>query len=202
MSFSTTVSGRPPTILSGSKGRRTRLNLAERPLTGFVSSARGHGTKLLHPRVARRLTAAKQRCENPKNKGFKNYGARGVTFDFQSVASAYVWVLENLGPPPPKHDLDRVDNNGPYAPGNLRWSTQRTNRSHTQRSKRSTAWHLFRQTHPEVRYADTTLRNLLAVGLTFEQIAERWAKPSCKPKGVYGICSTADPFIASLPGDA
>lgn len=173
--------------------------MAERPLTGFVSSARGHGTKLVHPRLARRLTAAKQRCTNPKDKGFKNYGGRGVKFDFPTVAHAYVWVLENLGPPPAKHDLDRVDNDGNYAAGNLRWSTHRTNRSHTQRSKRSTAWHLFRQTHPEVRYADTTLRNLLAAGLTFDQIAERWTQPSCKPKGVYGTCSTADPFIALLP---
>lgn len=190
-----------PITLSGSKGRRTRLNLDEQPLTGFVSSGRGHGTKLLYPGIAKRLTAARQRCTNPKDKGFKNYGARGVEFRFATVAQAYVWVLENLGLPPKKADLDRKDNNGHYEAGNLRWSTRVANCSHTQRSKRTTARHRFRELYPHVEYADYTLRNLLAMGLTFEEIEVRWFTPSCKPKGVYGTCSDADPFIASLHQD-
>lgn len=199
MSSSTTTSSPPPIISSGLKGRRTRLNLAEQPLTGFVSSDRGHGTKLLHPWIARRLTAAKQRCENPNNAGFKSYGGRGIQFKFATIAEAYIWVLENLGlPETRKVEIDRIENDGHYEPGNLRWSAGRTNRSHTQRSKIVSARHRFRELHPEVRYADFTLRNLLAQGLTFEEIIARWHQPSCKPKGVYGTCSTADPFIASL----
>ena len=198
MSSSTTDCAPPRTILCGSKGRRTRLNLAEQPLTGFVSSERGHRTKLLYPSLAKRLTAAKQRCENPKSKGYKSYGARGVSFDFPTVASAYVWVLENIGPPPEGMELDRTDNNKSYAPGNLRWSTKVQNRRHTSACVNVSALHAFRQMHPEVRYADNTMKNLLSMGLTFPQIVARWALPSCKPKGVYGTCSTADPFIASL----
>ena len=190
-----------PITACGLKGRRTRLNLDEQPLTGFVSSERGHRTKLLYPYIARRLTAARQRCTNPRSPGWKNYGQRGVRFNFASVAQAYVWVLENLGLPPKGMELDRIDNNGHYEPGNLRWSTKVVNRSHTQRTKRISAQHRFRQLYPNVRYADFTLRNLLSMGLSFEQIAARWEIPSCKPKGMDGTCSTAEPFIASLHQD-
>ena len=94
-------------------------------------------------------------------------------------------------------ELDRVDNNAHYEPGNLRWVPRKLNVANQSRSK-SVEFHQFRQAHPDVRYADTTLRQMLCAGLTPEQIVERWGQPSCKPKGVYGTCSTADPEIASL----
>lgn len=198
MSSNTTVSAPRQSILCGLKGRRTRLNLDAQPLTGFVSSEYGHKTKLLYPGLAKRLTAAKQRCQNPKSRGFKTYGAKGIRFEFPTVADAYVWVLENIGSPPPRMELDRTNNAMGYAPGNLRWSTKAQNRRHTSRTVNAAAQHQFRLLHPEVKYADNTMQNLLSAGLTFNQILARWASPSCKPKGVYGICSTADPFIASL----
>ena len=201
MSSNTTGYAPLQIISSGLKGKRTRLNLEQHPLTGFVSSERGHRTKLLYPSLAKRLTAAKQRCENPKSPGYKTYGARGVTFQFPTVASAYVWVLENIGAPPLNMELDRIDNSKGYAPGNLRWSTKVQNRRHTAKTVNTPAMHKFRLMYPEVRYADNTMKNLLSMGLTFEQIVDRWNRPSCKPKGVYGTCSTADPFIASLHPD-
>jgi hypothetical protein len=98
-------------------------------------------------------------------------------------------------------ELDRTDNSLGYAPGNLRWSTKVQNRRHTSKTVNTAAQHRFRQLYPHVRYADNTMKNLLSMGLTFEQIERRWNQPSYKPKGVYGTCSTADPFIASLHKD-
>jgi len=155
--------------------------------------------KLQYPKIAKRLSAAKQRCENPNSPGYATYGGRSIKFEFSSILEAYVWVLENIGLPPSMDmELDRIDNAKGYAPGNLRWSTKVQNRRHTSKTVNTSAFHHFRQKHPDIRYADNTLKNLLSMGLTFAQIAERWARPSCKPKGVYGTCSTADPFIASL----
>ena len=111
-----------------------------------------------------------------------------------------LWVQENLGLRKDM-ELDRIDNDGPYAPGNLRYSTPRQNMSHTQRKPLATALHLFREKYPKVRYADGTLRHLLSKGLAFEEIAERWNLPSNKPKGKYGTFSTPDRFIASLYQD-
>ena len=150
--------------------------------------------------LLRRLEAARQRCTNPNDRGYKRYGARGVQFRFPSVAQAAVWVANNLGLHKDK-ELDRIDNSGHYEPGNLRWVTRRQNIANQDRAK-SKEFHLFRSMHPEVRYADNTLRNLLRKGLSFDQIVERWNRPSDKPKGVYGICSTADPAIVSLLTDA
>jgi hypothetical protein len=105
--------------------------------------------------------------------------------------------MENLGLH--KHmELDRINNNKGYAPGNLRFVLRRLNVANQERC-RSIAFHQFRQDYPEVRYADNTLRDMLCRGLTPEQIVERWGQPSCKPKGLYGTFSTADPVIASLP---
>lgn len=68
---------------------------------------------------------AMQRCNNSKNHHYHNYGGRGIEFRFESAKSAEQWVLEHLGPRPSGHSLDRVDNNGHYEPGNLRWSSSR-----------------------------------------------------------------------------
>src|SRR5262252_6219069 len=76
-------------------------------------------------RVGRRMTAARNRCRNPNNPGWKHYGGRGITFDFQSTREAVNWVITNLGAPAsPDLELDRVDNDQGYRPGNLRWATR------------------------------------------------------------------------------
>lgn len=66
------------------------------------------------------------RCENPKTPGYENYGGRGI-----SVCSrwrqSFVDFLTDVSPrPSPKHSLDRIDVNGNYEPGNVRWATQMT----------------------------------------------------------------------------
>lgn len=70
----------------------------------------------------------KARCENPKDKGYKNYGARGITMyqEWNSWQEFGIWLLDNLGHrPTPKYSIDRIDNNGNYEPGNLRWATSK-----------------------------------------------------------------------------
>jgi len=74
--------------------------------------------------LIKRLESARQRCHNPRCKQFKDYGARGIEFRFESVSEAANWIMENLGL---KRDLeiDRKNNNGHYEPGNLRYATRR-----------------------------------------------------------------------------
>ena len=73
------------------------------------------------------------RCENPKHQAFKNYGARGIKVcpEWHDVTAFVAWVEANIGPRPAGMTLDRADNDGPYAPGKVRWATfseQRRNR--------------------------------------------------------------------------
>lgn len=151
--------------------------------------------------LERRLTAMKQRCTNPNDKAFKNYGGRGIEFRFESVTSAGLWIMENLGLRKDL-ELDRIDNNGHYSPGNIRWASDQLQTANRRTStSRTTAFFELRVKYPEVRYADNTLRNMLKT-LTVDQIVDRWHNgKSCKPKGVYGTCSTPAHDIVSLLKD-
>ncbi|WP_406123041.1 hypothetical protein OHQ89_12630 [Streptomyces canus] len=64
-----------------------------------------------------------QRCTNPKNTSWKNYGGRGITVD-PTFRNSFEAFLREVGPrPSSKHSLDRIDNERGYEPGNLRWAT-------------------------------------------------------------------------------
>jgi hypothetical protein len=144
-----------------------------------------------------RAISAKQRCTNPKDKAYERYGARGICFEFSSPTAMAVWVQENLG----LHrsmELDRIDNDGHYAPGNLRYLNRSQNQSNKRGPKATIKLHVFREQYPDIRYSDGTLRALFGKGLTAEQIIERYMRPSAKPKGVYGTFSTPDQGILSL----
>jgi len=65
---------------------------------------------------------AKRRCTAPKDVSWLNYGGRGIAFRFKS----FLHFLKHLGPrPTPKHSLDRIQNNGHYEIGNVKWSTKK-----------------------------------------------------------------------------
>lgn len=144
-----------------------------------------------------RATSAKQRCSNPKDRAWERYGARGIRFNFGTPLAMAVWVQENLGLRKDL-ELDRIDNDGHYEPGNLRYRTRSQNQSNTRKTRTNAAMHAFRLAHPHIRYADETLKKLLRSGMTWQAVIDRYAAKSNKPKGVYGTSSTPDPDIASL----
>lgn len=67
--------------------------------------------------------AMKQRCENPRVKAFKDYGARGI--GVCARWQAFENFLADMGTrPSPAHSIDRERNDGNYEPGNCRWATK------------------------------------------------------------------------------
>jgi len=74
----------------------------------------------------------KQRCSNPKSPSYENYGGRGITMDriWQTSFSAF---YDYMGPRPShKYSVERMDNNGNYEPGNVKWGTY-SEQGHNQR---------------------------------------------------------------------
>jgi hypothetical protein len=65
--------------------------------------------------------SAKSRCNNPNLPEYQYYGGRGIEFRFSSFPE----FLESIGPRPSRrHSIDRINNDGHYEPGNVRWATQ------------------------------------------------------------------------------
>ena len=112
----------------------------------------------------RRLTAAKQRCTNPDDPGYPHYGGRGIEFRFPSVTEAGLWVMDNLGLEKPK-ELDRIDNDGHYETGNIRWATRTQQSLNQRRSVMPQGW------DPDAwPYSRPVVTRKLAAGMTREEI--------------------------------
>jgi hypothetical protein len=87
-------------------------------------------------------THIEQRCNNPKRRGYHNYGGRGIkiceawTSKLQPRGVAFQNFIKHVGSRPSKnHSIDRFpDKDGNYEPGNVRWATRQEQANNTRRN--------------------------------------------------------------------
>lgn len=92
------------------------------------------------------------RCKNQTHKRWSDYGGRGITVCDRWLGRDGFWhFVEDMGPRPngvgptgpSTWSMERIDNDGPYAPWNVIWAD-----SHTQaRNRRATAYANRFKTH-------------------------------------------------------
>lgn len=100
---------------SASCGCLHRDGLADRNSRHRMTASREYGT----------WRSAKRRCFSPNDTNYKHYGGRGITMCDEwknSFEAFYAYV----GDCPPGYSLDRINNDGNYEPGNVRWASSAT----------------------------------------------------------------------------
>lgn len=81
-----------------------------------------------------RWRAMKNRCENPTNARYSDYGGRGISVseEWQNFENYYNWCLVRYKP---GLELDRIDNQGNYSPDNCHFATRSQNQRNTRKNK-------------------------------------------------------------------
>lgn len=124
-----------------------------------------------------------QRCHNPNDRSFENYGGRGIQV-CEEWRDNFSQFIADMGIRPDGFDLDRIDNDKGYSPENCRWvsrlrnlNNKRTNRFLEFEGRKMT----IAQWASVMGMNYRTLNNRINRGWPLERALTEGAKASFKP---------------------
>lgn len=96
--------------------------------------------------------AMRRRCSDPGDISFCRYGARGIKV-CERWDESFENFITDMGDRPAGYDLDRIDNDGNYEPGNCRWVSHKENC----RNRSNNRWLTFKgETRTVSEWAEVT----------------------------------------------
>lgn len=116
-----------------------------------------------------------QRCTNPNCKSYKNYGARGIRIcdrwlHGENGDTAFVCFIADVGErPSAKHSIDRINNDGHYEPGNVRWATK----VEQENNKRDNRYVLYRGQRMSLSQATRAAGSIVSPSAAWPRIYKR-----------------------------
>ena len=167
--------GRETTCLSDNLGKGHTKSCGCLKAELLAAGQPSHG--LSHTKAYATFCSAKERCQNPNNKRWPDYGGRGIQFLYPGIEA----LIADIGhPPSDSHTIERIDNEGHYEPGNVRWATslvqggnKRSNHLITWRGK---TMHLSGWSR-EVGIGIQALRSRLRMGWSVERALTEPVRP-------------------------
>jgi hypothetical protein len=159
----------------------------------LIERSTTHGLMRLYYRAYKTWQDMLQRCYNPKNKRYKDYGGRGIKVCERWLGKdGFKNFIEDMGDRPLYLTIHRIDNDGDYELKNCKWETdreQQRNRSNNKILVFNGISHCIAEWADILGWNTKTLYNRYYKGWTDEEILT--TKPGTRrERGIhYGNCS-------------
>jgi hypothetical protein len=149
---------------------------------GLHSLRHGGAVGGRHTREYKSWCHMRDRCNNPQNRSFKDYGGRGIEVCKRWIGrNGFSNFLSDMGPKPIGLWLERINNNGNYEPKNCRWATSREQNSNrrdnvmiTYKGKTSTVTQMERDLGFKPDFIAARIRKGMSVQEAIETPKREW----------------------------